>query len=152
MSYPRIKQAYADWLATSPDPQTDAAFLAWLDEPRTVTVDMFLTPEGLISRVGEAVARRVIDTLKAAAASDSLIEMALDRLRHSEHGLNVSDPETVAMLDALAANEQLPLTADDAAAIKALGEATVTRQEADYGLGVVGQPHLDRLRLDGEID
>jgi hypothetical protein len=146
-----LKTTYTDWLATSPDPATDAAFLAYMAESVTETVETRLTAEELVARAGIDIARRVIDSLKAVAASDSVIELALERLKNSDAGLNAADPATAGMLTAFANNDQLPMTLTDLAAVAALTQRTRPRSQT-LGLGIIGQPQLDRLRLDGEIE
>jgi len=74
---------------------------------------------GLSALLDPAIVRRLIATLDAAAASDVLVAETRNFLR-SDSGVDVGNPVTRSMLDQFAANEQLPLTTEDATAIKDL--------------------------------
>lgn len=98
--------------------------------------ESFHTYRGLASSngIGTAATRRLIQTMDAVAATDALVAEMRFALR-GEIGIDANDAETQGMLDAFAGNGDLPLTQDDADAIKAL--ANNQRSDADlYGLRV----------------
>lgn len=74
---------------------------------------------GLSALLAPEIVRRLIATLDAAAASDALVAETRNFLR-SDSGVDVGNTVTRSMLDEFAANAQLPLTVDDAEAIKNL--------------------------------
>lgn len=155
MDYDTLSNAHADWIATSPDPATDDAFLAWGNESRTELVPDTLANErtfafAVTEATGDpAAAEAAIQGIEVAAESNAVIARALRWISPDNGGVDVGNSIVRAMLDQLAAGGAITQTAADA--IKAVGERTTTRFAANYGLAVVGQPHLDRLRLDGRI-
>jgi predicted NBD/HSP70 family sugar kinase len=107
----------------------DAAALA-NEKRHAATVDQYYTYRSLAggTGVGIDITRRLIQSMDAAAQADVLI----GEMRHSlrgERGLNVNDAGVRGTLESFAANENLPTTADDAAAIKALADSTESDAE-----------------------
>lgn len=99
---------------------------------------------GLSSLLDPKIVRRLIATVDAVAASDTLVAEVRNFLR-SDGGVDVGNAVTQAMLDQFAANEQLPLTAADATAIKALANNLHSDAEL-YGLVVVKIGHVQMAR------
>jgi hypothetical protein len=129
---------------------SDDEIVALASEKRhAITRNAFHTYRSLASSVGIGpdATRRLIQTLDAVSVADPLVS----EIRHSlrgEVGLNVNDVVTIGMLQAFAANEALPITADDVAAIVLLSAAT----ESDIDRhGAITIEKLKRMRLDGEI-
>lgn len=98
----------------------------------------------LSSLLDPNIVRRLIATVDAVAASDTLVAEVRNFLR-SDGGVDVGNAVTQAMLDQFAANEQLPLTAADATAIKALADNMHSDAEL-HGLGVVKVGHVQMAR------
>lgn len=78
------------------------------------------------------IVRRLIATVDAVAPSDPVVGEIKHYLRGSD-GVDVGNPKTRAMLDAFAANGSLPLTTDDATAIKALAPQISRAQQLGWG-------------------
>lgn len=96
--------------------------------------------------VGLAVAERLTRTMNGVADDvnhqyHGIVGEMRNELRGSGSGIDINDANTQLMLDAFAADGNFPLTADDAAAIKALAENQVSDAEL-YGLGVVQEKHV----------
>lgn len=162
----RLIKAYSDWLATKPDPAADAAFVAYMGESVTQTTSpTWVTIRTLHSVLGSAQAETLIDTLEAAASAidadaeatqeqQALVLVIRRALKWMDtpgqvSGIDVGEANTRANLDAIAA--AIPeVDTDKIDAIKALADRQITRSQS-LGLGVVGKPQMDRLRLDGRI-
>ena len=91
--------------------------------------------------LGRDVARRLAASMQAAATVDPLMVEMLAVARIAD-GIDVGHAETQAALDEMAANTDLDLTADDAAAIKALADNQRSRLDV-LGLDV---PRLREIR------
>lgn len=97
--------------------------------------------------VGIEVTGRLIATIDAVAASNPVVAEMRTFLRDPAGGISPAEAATQQMLDAFAANEDLPLTSDDAASIKALGSKLVSDAQR-LRLGIVGEQHVVRARMD----
>lgn len=121
----------------------DADAVALVNQQRhAITIDAWHTYRSLAGRhgIGVDATRRLIQTMDAASVADPLVGEMRHSLRGGE-GINANDPSTQAMIDAFAANADLPLTIGDAAAIKTLADAT--ESDADrYALGTVEEKHI----------
>lgn len=84
--------------------------------------------------IGPDATRRLIASVEAAAAQDPLTRK-MDKALEAT-GLDASDSGTITNIEALAANEQLPLTSSDANAIK---ELAITRSTHWVDLGGTGE-------------
>lgn len=84
--------------------------------------------------LGSAVGRRLIDSMKAAAQSDSVVDAWHNMLVRGET-INVNNAEVQAMLQAFADNVNLSLTQSDKDAIVALADNQVSDAE-HYGFSV----------------
>lgn len=97
--------------------------------------------------LGSVIGGRLINSMKAAASSDAVVEVWHNLLLRSET-INVNNAEVQAMLNAFAANQLLPLTADDATAIKALADNQISDAE-HYSFTPLRV--LEVLRAKGEL-
>lgn len=100
------------------DAEIAAAFNAAADRYEITWV----TPEGLISRLGAAAGGRVLAALEVAASSDAVVKWAVKRLETSSSGLNAGDAATRGMVQQLA--DAAVLTQPDASALLALAPDT----------------------------
>lgn len=71
--------------------------------------------------VGTEVTRRLAETMDAVAPTDALVKKVEQQLNRD--GIDVSHETVRTMLDGYGSNAAMPLTSDDANAIKALAEA-----------------------------
>jgi len=125
---------------------SDSAASAALNA-RTITVprETRLTVIGLAKVLGNlAASRRVIESLRAAASSDVLVDEAIALMR-ANGGVDVADPLTRQMLDAFASNQNLPMTQEDADALKAAADEQISRAE-QLGIGRVKPGHVQEAR------
>lgn len=84
--------------------------------------ELWLTPEGAISRLGTVTAGKLLTALETAAQANVLIRWANKRLQSSQKGLNVSDIQTRGVVQNLVSEGLLSQPAADA--ILALPEDT----------------------------
>lgn len=129
--------ATADYAGLS---DSEAAVLA--NQKRHISTHR-VTYLGLANVLDADIVRRLISTIKAVAANDSLVSEIRNFLRGD--GVDVGHATTRAMLDAFSADVNLPLTEDDAMAVKALAENQISDAEL-YGLGVVRVGHIVKAR------
>lgn len=119
------------------------------EKRHAITVDVWHTYRSLAggSGVGMAATRRLIQTMDAASAIDPLVGEMRHSLRGNgdPNGINANDPGTRAMLDSFAANTDLRLEVDDAAAIKALADSTESDVER-HNLGAVREGEVQIAR------
>lgn len=138
--------ATGDYIGLS---DADAASLA-NEKRHAITVDAWHTYRSLASSkgIGIEATRRLIQTMDAATASDPLVGEMRHNLRGNgdPNGINANDPNTQAMIDSFAANEQLPLTLADAAAVKALADSTESDVER-HRLGTVREGTVQQARV-----
>ncbi len=91
----------------------------------------WLTPEGMLSRLGPEAGGRILAALETAAASNPVLKWAVKRLETSTNGLNAGDPATRSVVRELAIHGVL--IAEDAAALLSLATDThggdVTEQD-----------------------
>lgn len=99
-------------------------------ENGTRIVEDFVNAIELMSRLGAVAAATILDKLETASGSHPVLKWALVAI-NSETGINIGDPQTVAVIDALAADTVL--TSEEAAAIKALAERPSSRAYAVFG-------------------
>jgi len=92
----------------------------------------------IANRCGSEIAARLAGSMQGAATANPLIGEMLAVSRSGE-GIDVNHPDSRAMLGGMAANAELPLTADDAAAVVALADNLACR------LDVLGLP-VPRIR------
>lgn len=156
MNYNRLKQAHDDWLATNPDPAEDLDFLLWMQSDVTRRKQAALMTEpGLFDAIGPAMAESVMQKYEAVAQVDSTAARVVRWLTDlTETGkVDFARDSVRAQIDAMgpAPTGSGTFTEQEHAALMALGEETVPRSVAEYGIASVGQPHLDRLRLEGRI-
>jgi|GEM_PF-4834661 len=106
----------------------------------------FVNAKTLYARLGAAVAEMIIQKLEAGAASDSplapILKRACQWIRPSEQGIDVGNPVTRTMVDALTGGL---LTEDEARLLKGLAEESVSRAE-ELGLPYVGGHHVEYAR------
>lgn len=126
----------------------DAAALA-NEQRHAITVNAYHTYRSLAGDggIGTAATRRLIATMDGAADSDPLVSEMRHCLRGNGNppGINANDAATQGMLGQFATSEQLPLTAEDADAIKALADST--ESDADrHSLGTVEEKHVRWVR------
>lgn len=144
MDYRKLKDLLvtAEYASLS---EADAAFLA--NQKRHYTTREHRASYLSVARdVGPDTARRLIATLDAVAQNDPLVSEVRHRLRSAD-AVDVSHPVTQAMLDGFAAHPDLPLTSEDAEAIKALGEHLESDAER-IGWGYIGEQHVVRARME----
>ncbi len=97
--------------------------------------DLWLTPEALVSRVGDEIAGRIIEALEAAAQTNTVVRVAVHRLLNSERGINVGDQQTINVLRKLIAGGAMDgnIQLEDAGAVLRLLKDThggdVTEQD-----------------------
>ena len=136
MDWSRLTEVYQDWLATNPSPADDPTFLAFVNDavaiPRTsITGDELL----------EAAVLNEVATLADAGQRAFWALVGKDRLDVGEGS------RTRALLSAL-----FGASTNTRANLVALITTDIqSTRAAEGGLEPVGQPHLDRLRLDGRI-
>jgi hypothetical protein len=111
-----------------------------------VIAETFVNAKTLYSRLGAVAAETVIQKLEAGAASDSpfapVLKRAVQWILPSEEGIDVGNAVTRGLLDQLAGPL---LTAEEAAAIKAIAEETVSRA-TELGLPKVEPGHVQDAR------
>jgi len=125
---------------------TDAEAAESLGAPgRQVVVPTRCTWRDLMAALGLQQAADVKTRLEAAAETDEGLALALHALGHYGEGggLDFGHPQTRDTIDALAADNVL--TSDEAAAVKALAERTVSRAE-ELGLARVRPGHVQKAR------
>lgn len=111
----------------------DQAVADILNEPTgTRHVERNVNARTLLSVLGAVQGAAVLDALEAAAAVSSPVKWALKFLVSPE-GINLGDPQTLGMLDAL--QGQNVLTAEQVTALKAM-----VAEPGSRALTVVGQP------------
>lgn len=91
--------------------------------------------------IGAAATRRLLESMEAAGAADSLIRNALSQL--NGHGLDFTDVDVQQAIDDMAANVALPMTDADAIAVKAIGIRHESPFQAAGGLGDVTQAEVE---------
>ena len=91
-----------------------------------------VTFTSLVSMLGDSgqtdpvgIVRRLVDSMRAAGQSDSIIDEAL-RFVRSGGSIDLGNPQTRGILDSLAADTTLDLETADAAAIKGLADNKVS--------------------------
>lgn len=109
------------------------------EQTELVRKETWITDLGLMARLGVDMARSIIGKLKALAGSDDVIAAVVDRLKGG--GLDIADPETIAMIDQLTPGA---FTADEGNALKGLSMQPASRME------VRGLPYAQEQML-GEI-
>lgn len=110
---------------TAQTPTND--IVAWLKETVTVRLpERMVNARTVLSELpgGPMAAAAVLDKLEEAAASVSAVKWVLSFLK-ADGGLDIADDATRSAIDALVAGALL--SADEGAALKALGEQTVSR-------------------------
>lgn len=122
---------------------SDAQVSMDLNELRYVAATR-VTYVSLAADLDLGIVRRLIETVDSVAAGDVLVKEMQNWLR-SDTGVDIGSDKTRAMLDAFAANTNLPLTAEDSAAIKSLAEGKTSRA-AELGLGIVKPGHVEQAR------
>ncbi len=136
MNYNRLKKAYEDWLATSPSPVNDAAFIAWMSA-NVSSARTTISGDDLLDQL-------VLADYAAFAAPQRELFNTLTL----KEALNVAPGTgTRSILSAL-----FPNPSDTRTNLIAL--ITSDRSEprhSTYSIGPVGQPHIERLRADGRI-
>lgn len=83
--------------------------------------ELRLTTIQLVNRLGIDAARRVLGSLRAVESADPVVAEMMAIARNGQ-GIDVNNDDFRTMMDALAANQQLPMTTDDATAVKATSE------------------------------
>ncbi len=104
------------------------------------------TFRALVAKVDMAVAGPIIDALKAAASTNSVVATAVSACEDygSNSGLDFSHTSTIAAIDALVAGGAL--TAAQADVLKAMGQKTISRAE-ELGLGLIYPIHVTSARV-----
>lgn len=133
----------ADPLGRSYSGMSDSQASDDLNELRYVAATR-VTYISLAAEIDLDIVRRLISTVDTAAIGDVLVKEMQNWLR-SDTGVDIGSSKTRAMLDSFAANPALPLTGDDAAAIKSLAENKSSRA-TELGLGVVKPGHVEQAR------
>lgn len=105
----------------------------------------FHTERGIVAALGPVMGESVLSKVEFAAQSNTLLARVVRWLRdYSESGgLDLAATATRMQLDALQAAGVL--TAEEVAALKALGEEPCSRAD-ELGLGIVGDGHVRSAR------
>ena len=113
----------AEHIANDPDARGYAAMTAreTYDDLNTKrrTGEKQVTYKSVLGELGADIGRRLIDSMKAASASDSVVETWHNMLVRGE-SINVNNAEVQGMLSTFADTPGLPLTTDDRDQIVAL--------------------------------
>lgn len=115
---------------------------------RTIFRTRFVTARAMLAELGPDLAATIIGKLEAAGAGSLSLRLALEAVRTygDGGGLDVGHPYTRAMLDHLAsAGGGNILTADEAAAVKAMASVTLARAD-ELGLGNVTPGDIQQAR------
>lgn len=138
-------EALAALLAQAPyATMADAEAAAALNTPSvTVTRETMISERGLYARLGPVMAEEILQRLDLAAPSNAVIARVRSWLAPAAGGIDLGLDATRAQIDVLVA--ATVLTAEQGAAIKALGEYLVSPAEA-AGLGRVELGHVQHAR------
>lgn len=112
------------------------------DKTETMVKSRLITARGILSGYpgGPMAAAAVLDKLKAATPNISALGWAFGFLTTSE-GLDIGDPATQGMIDALSADPMNVITIQEAANLKALASQPASRAE------VLGLPYVTEEML-----
>jgi hypothetical protein len=147
MNYDTLVPEVAGILQSHPD-WTNQQVADYLNEPAVTTChSRFATFRTVLSEMPIAQAMTIIGKLRAEASTDpaGVLGVILPTLENTAEGCGVdlANTNARAFVDGLVTAEVL--TAEEAAAVKALAETTISRA-AQLGLGIVGDGHVQSAR------
>lgn len=132
------EQGLRELLQTPPyDSMSDADVAAALNATSTVVAagPIQVTSRKLYGELGVSAAETILEKLEAASATNAMIKRVLHWLDPSEEGVDITNQITRNQVDALVAANVL--TSGEGAAVKAIGEETVTYAQT-LGLASAG--------------